>query len=190
VNKTHNFSAILRSCDAAGVLRAHAVPPEGGLELHPHTAAGSEKWVEVEHHATVAQAVHRLEADGFQIVAAHPGPGAADFRSIDFTRPTALVMGAELHGVSDEALAACDIHVVIPMQGMVRSLNVSVATALILYEAMRQREKAVMYDEPRLDEEELSRRLFEWAHPRVARRLRGAGRAYPALDENGQILRD
>jgi tRNA (guanosine-2'-O-)-methyltransferase len=107
---------------------------------------------------------------------------------VDYTRPTAIMMGAELYGVSPDGLALAHEHVAIPMMGMVHSLNVSVATALLLYEAMRQREAAGSYQAPRLDEEAFRRTLFEWAHPFLAERLREGGRAYPALDEDGRIV--
>lgn len=190
VNKSHNFSAILRNCDAAGVLDVHVVPPEGGLDLHHATSAGTRKWIGVRRHPDVPTAVEALEARGFQLVAAHPAPDAVDFRELDYARPTAFVMGAELHGVSPEALAAAHTHVVIPMVGMVHSLNVSVATALLLYEAMRQREAARMYDASRLEPEAFRQRLFEWAYPSLAHQHRSEGRPYPALDDAGQILRD
>jgi len=140
VHKPHNFSAILRNCDAVGVFRAHAVPTEAGLPLYTGTAAGSERWVEVEEHADVEHALDALEAKGMRIVVAHPAGDARDFRTLDYTAPTCVVVGAELHGVSDAALARSHERAVIPMVGMVRSFNVSVATALLLFEAFRQRE--------------------------------------------------
>jgi len=78
--------------------------------------------------------------------------------------------------------------VVIPMMGMAHSLNVSVATALLLYEAQRQRAAAGMYETSRLPEEDFRRTLFEWAYPELARRRKEEGRPYPALDEDGQLL--
>ncbi len=188
VHKSHNFSAILRNCDAAGVLEAHAVFPDGGLDLHHGTSAGTKKWVRVRLHPGVGEAVAYLRARGFAVLAAHPASEAADYRQVDLTRPTAIMVGAELHGVSDEGLELADQHVVLPMVGMVHSLNVSVATALMLYEAMRQRQAAGMYDASRLDEETFRRTLFEWAHPTVAELCREKGRPYPDLDEDGGIL--
>lgn len=185
VNKPHNFSAILRNCDAVGVLRAHVIPPDGGVGTHHQIAAGSTRWVPVVHHASTEAGFTALRDEAFRLVAAHPGPDARDYREVDFTRPTCLVLGAELHGVSDEALAAVDETVVIPMEGFVRSFNVSVAAALILMEARYQRAAAGMYDEVRLDAEAFDRTLFEWAYPKEARTLRREGRPYPALDADG-----
>lgn len=190
VHKSHNFSAILRNCDAVGVLDAHVVPPQEGLNLHQGTSAGTRKWIRVHRHATVRDAVAHLHGQGFRVLAAHPSPTALDFREVDFTKPTAVMMGAELDGVSDEGLALADDHVVIPMGGMVHSLNVSVATALLLYEAQRQRAEAGMYDVSRIPEEEFTRILFEWAYPSLAAGRRRDGRPYLRLDGDGQLLRD
>jgi len=188
VHKVHNFSAIIRSCDAVGVLEAHAVPPAEGLELSHSASAGAKKWVSVHRHSDVTSAIHRLQGDGHQVLATHPAPEALDFREVDFTRPTAILVGAELHGVSDEALAAADRTVVIPMMGMVQSLNVSVATALMLFEAQRQREAAGMYSENRIPPDEFTEKLFEWAFPRFARLCREAKAPYPRVSEDGEIL--
>lgn len=190
VNKSHNFSAILRNCDAVGVLDAHVVPPDKGLDFHHATSAGTRKWIRVHQHDTVSGAVSHLHDRGFRVLAAHPSDGAMDFRQVDLTQPTAVMMGAELHGVSEEGLEMADEHVVIPMVGMVHSLNVSVATALILYEAQRQRGAAGMYDAPRIPDDDRRRILFEWAYPTLAAQLREDGRPYPELDEDGQLLRD
>lgn len=187
VNKGHNFSAVLRSCDAVGVLEAHAIPPSRGrFELFNQTSGGTARWVEVVVHPSVEAAVKALRGRGFQVVAAHLSESARDFRSVDYTRPTAILVGAELHGVSPEALARVDHEVIIPMQGMVQSLNVSVATALILFEAMRQREGAGMYRASRLDPIRYRHTLFRWAHPRLAAWYDARGLPYPDLDDEGE----
>jgi len=188
VHKVHNLSAMLRNCDAVGVLHVHAVPPDDGLDFSDEISASASKWVRVHRHQTVAEAVGPLAADGFRVVAAHPAPDAIDYREVDFTRPTALLVGTELYGVSEDALELADERVRVPMVGMVRSLNVSVATALLLYEAFRQRDRAGFYDAPRLDPGERDRLLFEWAYPRVARICRRQGRPYPPLGADGRIL--
>ena len=139
VHKPHNLSVILRNCDAVGVLEAHAVPPEGELEISAVSSAGASKWVPVRLHRDISTAVAALRSSGFRVVAAHPTAGARDYREMDFTQTTALLVGSELEGVSDAGLDLADDLVSIPMMGMVRSLNVSVATSLLLYEAARQR---------------------------------------------------
>jgi tRNA (guanosine-2'-O-)-methyltransferase len=190
VHKPHNFSAILRSCDAVGVLEAHVVAPAGAVAIHHATSAGTKKWIAVRGHASVDEAVRHLRSRGLRLLAAHPSPAAVDYRSVDYTAPTALILGAELHGVSAEALASADVHITIPMAGLVRSLNVSVASALLLFEAYRQRSAAGMYERSRLLPDELASRLFEWAHPTLARQRRASGRAYPGLGPDGEVLSD
>ncbi len=190
VHKSHNFSAVLRSCDATGVLDVHVVPPRSGVAVHHTSSAGSKKWVRVHRHRSVGDAVTRLEEEGFTVVAAHPAPDSVDFRTIDFTVPTAIMLGAELDGISPEGLSRAHRRMVIPMTGMVHSLNVSVAAAVILFEAMRQREAAGLYDASRLSREAFDRTLFEWAYPTIAAARRADGRPYPALTRTGEIVRD
>jgi len=174
-----------------GVLEAHVVIPEGGdLDLHHGTSAGTKKWVRVAYHREVADAIGRLKAEGFTLVAADPSRDARDYREVDYTRPTAITLGAELHGVSPEALRLADEHVSIPMMGMVHSLNVSVASSLLLFEAARQRAAAGMYDESRLPPDEFDAWLFQWAYPTLARARRDEGRPYPRLGPDGEILED
>jgi tRNA (guanosine-2'-O-)-methyltransferase len=187
VHKPHNLSAILRNCDAVGVLEAHAVPPEGGLEVSVTSSASASKWVPVRPHRDISTAVAALRASGFHVVAAHPTKGARDYRKVDFTQPTALLVGSELQGVSDGGLDLADELALIPMMGMVRSLNVSVATSLLLYEAARQRQSAGLYARSRLDPEQYRTLLFEWGYPRLARRMRAEGRAYPLIATDGSV---
>lgn len=190
VNKAHNFSAIVRSCDAVGVLEAHVVPAARGFELHHGTSAGTKKWVSVRRHETVPDAIGLLRERGFRLVAAHSSTGALDYREVDYTLPTAIVLGAELEGVSSETLALADAHASIPMVGMVHSLNVSVAAALFLFEALRQRQAAGMYERSRLSAAEFEAHLFEWVYPTLARSARRKGKPYPGLGPDGELRRE
>lgn len=187
VHKSHNFSAIVRSCDAVGVFEAHAVWPQPRLRPNHMSSGGSGKWVGIRTHLDMAAAMSALRGAGMRIVAAHPDEAAQDYREVDFTVPAAIVLGAELDGISAEALRHADLHVVVPMSGMVASLNVSVAAALVLFEARRQREAAGLYRRSRLDPEVYARTLFEWCHPEVAAYCRRNNRPYPPLDEQGDI---
>ncbi|WP_034386140.1 tRNA (guanosine(18)-2'-O)-methyltransferase TrmH [Deinococcus sp. YIM 77859] len=190
VNKPHNFSAILRTCDAVGVLTAHAVPPKSGaLPTFDATSGSAHKWVAVQTHSDALTAVRTLQAEGMQVLATHLSQRSVDYREADYTRPTCILLGAEKWGVSDEAADAADANIVIPMFGMVQSLNVSVAAATILFEAQRQRLRAGMYGTPQLAPHDLHRLAFEWAYPDLAAGYRERGEPYPALDEAGQIVR-
>ncbi|MCP9926378.1 tRNA (guanosine(18)-2'-O)-methyltransferase TrmH [Cyanobium sp. CH-040] len=192
VEKPHNLSAILRSCDAVGVLEAHAVCLEGRLPTFNSTAQGSQKWVPLHLHAGSAAALAALKGQGFRLYGTHLSAEAVDYRQCDFTGPTAFVLGAEKWGLSAEAAALVDQPVIIPMRGMVQSLNVSVAAATLLFEALRQRQAAGLVPEAGegVGPERYRRQLFEWAYPEVAAWCRAQGRDYPALDAEGAIAED
>jgi tRNA (guanosine-2'-O-)-methyltransferase len=127
-----------------------------------------------------------------QILVTNLSESAVDFREIDYTRPTAIILGSEKEGISQQALAAADQDIIIPMVGMVQSLNVSVASALILYEAQRQRQMSGMYerDESCLPDAVVQRILFERGHPVLAKVAKKKKLPYPLLDEHGQIIAD
>ncbi len=188
VHKTHNFSAIVRSCDAVGAFEAHAVWPNPRLKPNHMSSGGAGKWVRILAHPDLDTAVEILRGKGMQIIAAHLDESARDYRQVDFIRPTAILLGAELDGVSAEGLKHADFNVSISMAGMVESLNVSVAAAILLFEARQQREAAGLYSRSRLDPEIYQRTLFEWCHPEVAAYCRRSDRPYPALDEHGEIV--
>ena len=184
VHKPHNFSAILRSCDAVGVLEAHAIPAKHGLpdleeaagldlksKTFNETSGSAAKWVGLQVHPDTLSALNHLKSRGFQVLAAHFSERALDYRQADYTRPTCILLGTEKWGVSPEAAELADGHILIPMMGMVQSLNVSVAAAVILFEAQRQRLQAGFYQQPRLSPEDYEFWLRSW----MERHARGQG---------------
>ena len=188
VHKPHNLAAIVRTADAVGVSDVHATWCDKAMRISGKSATGSQNWVNVHSHNTTEEAISALRAQGMQIIATNLSATAVDFREVDYTKPTAILMGQEKTGISDEALALADQDVIIPMVGMCQSLNVSVASALIMYEAQRQREIAGMYDLVcRLPKEEQHRILFEGGHPIYRQLCREKNLPYPPLDEEGQI---
>ena len=190
VDKPHNLSAIIRSCDAVGVLEAHVVSLPGRPRTFNSTAKGSHKWVPLHPHPAIAAALRPLTSRGFRIYGTHLGVKAVDYRSCDFTGPTAFLLGAEKWGLSPEATELVDQAIFIPMVGMVQSLNVSVAAATLLFEARRQRDARSPEARSGLPEELYKARLFEWSYPTVAEWCRREGRPYPPLGEDGEILED
>lgn len=189
VHKPNNVSAIIRSADATGVHKIHAVWPDPKMRTLSHTSAGARNWVDVETHENIDDAVAALKSKNMQILATHLSDGAVDYRDVDYTKPTAILLGGEKHGISKHALSLADQDIIIPMVGMVQSLNVSVASALILYEAQRQRQMAGYYDREQsaLSDEVIHRTLFERGHPVLAKVAKRKGLCYPPLDELGQI---
>ncbi|MBL8202309.1 MAG: tRNA (guanosine(18)-2'-O)-methyltransferase TrmH [Chromatiales bacterium] len=187
VHKPHNIAALMRTCDAVGVLGIHAVGPRSSFKRPRGISGGTAPRVGVQAWRQLAPAVSALKSQGFQIVAAHLSPTAEDYRAVDYTRPTALLLGSELRGISDEGAALADRHAILPMRGLAASLNVSVAAALFLYEAARQREAAGLYGNCRLSPEQFDRTLFEWCHPDIAARCRTRGLPYPPMTPDGDL---
>jgi len=187
LHKPRNFSAMVRDCDAVGINEMHVLPGEDDLRTHWKTSQGAEKWMRIKVHKNAEDTCTYLKSKGFQLVAAHLSETAIDYREFDYTQATALVLGTELFGVSDTTLSFVDQQITIPMMGVSQSLNVSVACAVVLYEAQRQRQAAGMYDSCRLDDETLARQRFEWLHPVLSDYCMRHGLAYPALDESGDL---
>ncbi len=189
IHKPHNLAAIVRTADAVGVHEVHGVWHNDEPRMARGTAAGSHGWVGVNRHANITDAAKAMRAGGMQIVATNLSDCAVDYREMDYTKPTAFLLGEEKDGISQTALDLADHHVMIPMIGMVQSLNVSVAGALLLYEAFRQREAANMYDGPcDISKIERDKIYFEGGHPIMAKACKQKGLPYPQIDEVGDIV--
>ncbi|MEH6570825.1 MAG: tRNA (guanosine(18)-2'-O)-methyltransferase TrmH [Halioglobus sp.] len=188
VNKQRNLSAIIRNADAVGVMRVSAVL---GRERYKGafrgTTMGSHRWIEVQRYDALVQALEPLKKQGFQVVAAHLSPDAVDYRELDYTRPTALLLGAERRGVSPVGQDLANATIGVPMVGMVGSYNVSVASGIILAEAQRQRQIAGLYEKRQIDQETYDRLFFEWGHPQIRDYCQLHGLRYPTLDAEGEI---
>ena len=140
VTVAHNASAVIRTCDAAGVLYLDLVSPNPELvRFNEAISTRADKWLEIAVHPTPAACLEPLKKAGFEIVATHLTRDAVPYTAIDFARPTVLVFGSEAEGITDECLAFADKVVRIPMFGMVQRLNLSVSVAIMLFEALRQR---------------------------------------------------
>lgn len=192
VHKPHNVSAVIRTADAVGVNEVHAVWPTSKMRTQGSFAAGANSWVQVKTHKTIQDAVAKMKAMGMQVLATNLSEKAVDFREIDYTRPTCILLGQEKTGITPEALALADSDIIIPMVGMVQSLNVSVASALILYEAQRQRQNAGMYARKTslLKEKEQQRLLFEGGYPVLANVALRKKLPRPLIDDTGKIVAD
>lgn len=190
VRKPHNLAAVARTLEAVGGLEIHAITSLTSIRLSQMAAGGVRKWIKVYRHADTASALDDFRRRGYQIIATTLNETSQDYRSPDYTRPSVILAGEELEGLSATAIDMADVCVHIPMAGMVQSLNVSVATALVLYQAFHQRQRAGAFERPGLETERYHQLLFEACYPRVARLLRRRGEAYPPLDEEGMITTD
>ncbi len=165
VKNEHNFSALIRTADAVGVLNIYYTYDGNKTKIYnEHITMGSHKWVFLHKVNNAVETLKKLKEEGFQIVATRLAENSLHFREVDYTKPTVVIVGNELDGVSEEVAQVADFNVVIPMYGMAQSLNVSVATAVILYEAQRQREAKGMYEKPQLTLEEIKTILRKWAY--------------------------
>ena len=192
VHKPHNVSAIIRTADAVGVHKIHAVWEQDSDErLRDHTAAGSNNWVQVQRHDNVVLAAETLKKQGMQLLVTHLDDSAVDYREIDYTQPSAIILGQELTGATEQAIALADQSIVIPMFGMTQSLNVSVANAVVLYEAQRQRQLKGCYDNNSgLPESDIQHILFQRGFPVLYSMCVQKNLAFPFINELGEIEAD
>jgi tRNA (guanosine-2'-O-)-methyltransferase len=152
VHKNHNLAAVVRTADAVGISDVHAIWKNEQMRVSGGSAAGSQNWVDVHHYNQTEEAIKALKQQNMQILVTNLSNTAVDFRDIDYTKPTAILLGQEKFGASAQALSLADQDIIIPMVGMVQSLNVSVACSVVLYEAQRQRQLAGLYNQPKIDE--------------------------------------
>ncbi|MFC2165837.1 TrmH family RNA methyltransferase [Acidobacteriota bacterium] len=163
VTNTHNASAVVRTCDAAGIMYLEII--SSSMEPFPVNRAVStraEKWLKLNYYPSTTQCLTHLKDQGFKIAATHLGTDAIPHTSVDFTQPIVIVFGNESEGISAEAVDLADYVIKVPMMGMVQSLNLSVSVGIILYEAMKQREKKDFYSHVRLSSPEFQNFLKTW----------------------------
>lgn len=139
---TGNVNAVMRSAEALGYQGFHIITnDEDGTRYKSsaRTSQGAEKWLDVRLWPTPASCTEHLKAEGYRIVATHLDDAAVPIDTIDFAQPTALVFGNELNGLSPEMVALADQTCIVPMAGFTQSFNISVAAAVCLYHARRDR---------------------------------------------------
>ncbi len=160
----HNVSAILRSCDAFGIHRVHLYyTTEKWPDLGKKSSASAKKWVERIRHDDPAEMLGGFKKAGVQVIRTGFSETAKPLHAFDFTVPTAVILSNEHRGAAPELVEQVGEELYIPMQGMVQSLNVSVAAAVILYEMFSQRRRAGLLDTPAFSPEELAALEYEWS---------------------------
>ncbi len=160
----HNISAVMRTCDAVGVQEVYILNTK--IARHKKWGARSSssaaKWLTVHQFENTDQCFESIRKRGLKILTTHLGDDAVPLYAVDFTAPLALVFGNEHSGVSDEIRAKADGNFVIPQVGIIQSLNISVACAVTLYEAFRQKEKAGHYQGDAQEIEARVQLLKDW----------------------------
>ena len=151
VQDPHNIAAVLRTCESAGIQEVHilnhSLPPHPkfGDGLGYRSSSSAWKWLTIHYHEDIKSCVDLIKGQGFSLMATALNENAVDLYEVDFTRQLALVFGNERTGVSKEMLAHCDGNFLIPQEGIIQSLNISVACAVCLYEAYRQKKQKGHY---------------------------------------------
>ena len=165
IHDPHNAGAIFRSADAVGIDEVQLLyTKEKFPALHPKVTASGGKWVKQNRYSDPQKLANDLKSRGYKIYTTHLSQDAVPIHDIDWTQPSAIVVGNENRGVSSELTTLADQNIVIPMFGMVESLNVSVATAVILFEACRQRILADQYPNTSLGSEWIDQMTDDWVN--------------------------
>lgn len=165
IHDAHNVSAVLRTADSVGIDKIYLVyNQETFPRISRISSASAKKWIEVVKFKSVKDCYTDLKKDRYNIYSTGMGTGKKSYSlyELDLTKRVALVFGNEHRGLSEEAVNLSDKNFLIPMKGMVQSLNVSVSAAVCLYEALRQREKKGMYEKSRYTKKELETKLNQY----------------------------
>jgi tRNA (guanosine-2'-O-)-methyltransferase len=160
----HNISAVMRTCDAVGIQEIYVL----NTKIPRHKKWGSKssssaaKWLTVHQFENAEECFKELRSKYSKIFTTHLSSGAIGLYEIDFTQSIALVFGNEHSGVSDEIRALADGNFIIPQVGIIQSLNISVACAVTIYEAYRQKEAAGHYNQRRLNDRQFDLLSKDW----------------------------
>ena len=163
VYSPHNLAAIVRTCDAVNIGKLY-YRHQKKVKLNNEITMGAHKWIFHEYVENIEKFYQNIKNQGYQVVVTLLDEDTVNFREVDYTKPTLIVLGNEVDGASKISIKYADKKVIIPMFGMSQSLNVSVANAVILYEAQRQRTLKGMYEKPQLSPEIIEKTLKKWAY--------------------------
>ncbi|XP_078155138.1 tRNA/rRNA methyltransferase (SpoU) family protein [Carex rostrata] len=142
-----NVSAAFRSADALGIQSVHVISCDSSKRYRDnrHVSMGSEKWLDIELWDSPTKCFTALRKRGYRIAATHLGPKSVSVYELDWSQPTAIVVGNEGMGISDAAIRLSDLHCSIPMKGMIDSFNVSVASGILMHHAVCDRTSRLGY---------------------------------------------
>lgn len=160
VHDPHNIMAVSRSCESVGVPKIYVIydetkPGFNFERANSKSSASANKWMDFEYFTDTKSCLEKLKADGFSIWSTHLSAEAKELYEVNMTDKVALIFGNEKYGVSKEALSMSDGNFIIPQVGMIQSLNISVACAVSVYEAFRQRKAAGFYEQSQYGVEEV-----------------------------------
>jgi tRNA (guanosine-2'-O-)-methyltransferase len=164
VQDPHNISAVLRTCDAVGIQDVYILTTK--IPRHKKfgykSSSSALKWLTIHEFDNLEACMKAVRKNFSKILTTHLSSDAVQLYDIDFTESVALVFGNEHEGVTDECRALADGNFIIPQMGIIQSLNISVACAVSIYEAMRQKMVEGHYDHASLPKEQMDGLLTQW----------------------------
>ena len=166
VHDPHNISAVMRTCDAVGIQDIYILNTKipRHLKFGPKSSSSAAKWLTIHQYEDAQLCFQDLRKNYKRILTTHLSSDAISLYDIDFTESIALVFGNEHDGVSEEIRALADGNFVIPQMGIIQSLNISVACAVSIYEACRQKLIAGQYIQVSMSTERQQQLLQEWGY--------------------------
>ncbi len=166
VDDPHNISAVMRTCDCVGIQDIYVLTTK--IHKHkkfgPRSSSSAAKWLTIHEYTDTQACFAELRKNYNRILTTHLAADSVGLYEIDFTQSTALVFGNEHDGVSEEFRALADGNFIIPQMGLIQSLNISVACAVSIYEAMRQKTVAGHYQQPQLQKERVASIMKDWGY--------------------------
>lgn len=164
VQDPHNISAVMRTCDAVGIQDIYILNTK--IPRHKKwgrkSSSSAAKWLTVHQYTNTEECFETLRKNYEYIYATHLASNAVSLYELDLAKNVALVFGNEHEGVSEEIIQLVDGNFVIPQVGIIQSLNISVACAVSVYEAFRQKKYAGHYDAPSLSQQRMNTLMTEW----------------------------
>jgi tRNA (guanosine-2'-O-)-methyltransferase len=164
----HNISAVMRTCDAVGVQEIFILNTK--IPRHKKwgfkSSSSAKKWLTVHQFENAEECFSSLRKRYSSILTTHLSSDAVGLYQLDLIKSIALVFGNEHNGVSEEIRAMADGNFIIPQVGIIQSLNISVACAVTLYEAFRQKSLAGHYDQRSMEEVKYNELLRDWSYRR------------------------
>jgi tRNA (guanosine-2'-O-)-methyltransferase len=160
----HNISAVMRTCDAVGIQDIYVLNTKipAHKKFGKKSSSSAAKWLTIHQFTDAVKCFDELRRNYSRILTTHLSSDALPLHTIDFTESIALVFGNEHSGVSEEIRALANGNFIIPQVGIIKSLNISVACAVTVYEALRQKTLAGQYERKGLDEARFNELLNEW----------------------------